>query len=63
MKSFRSADKEKMEKAHATAIKEAEEEVAALKSQLVEIADAHKVEMEQAASEKNRLEEEVQQLR
>ena len=52
-----------MEKAHATAIKQAEDEVAALKSQLAEIADSHKVEMEEAASEKTRLEEEAQQLR
>ena len=37
--------------------------MAALKSQLTEIAESHKIEMEQAASEKTRLEEEVQQLR
>ena len=44
-------------------MKQAEDEVAALKNQLAEIAESHKVEMEQAASEKSRLEEEVQQLR
>ena len=34
-----------------------------MKTQLADIAEAHKVEMEQAALEKSRLEEEVQQLR
>ena len=60
---FCSADKAKLEKNHATALKQAEDEVAALKSQLADIAESHKVEMEQAASERTRLEEEVQQLR
>ena len=62
-KSFCSADKEKMEKAHAVALKHEKDEVANLKTQLSEIAEAHKVEMEQATSEKNQLEEDVQQLR
>ena len=52
-----------MEKAHATALKREQEEVATLKTQLAEISEAHKVEMGQAVLEKTRLEEEVQQLR
>ena len=57
------AEKAKLEKTHATALKRAEDEVVTLRDQLAEITDSHKVEMEQAASEKTRLEEEVQQLR
>ena len=45
------------------ALKREQDEVATLKDQLAEIGEAHKVEMEQAALEKTRLEEEVQQLR
>ena len=60
---FCSADKAKAEKNHATALKQAEDEVATLKSQLAEINDAHKIEMEHVTSEKTWLEEEAQQLR
>ena len=62
MRRFCSADKEKMEKAHALALQREKDEVANLKTQLSEIAEAHKVGMEQATSEKNQLEEDVQQL-
>ena len=58
-----SAEKDKMEKAHATALKREQHEVATLKSQLTEISEAHKVEMEHVTSEKTQLEKEVQQLR
>ena len=57
------AEKANLEESRAIALKQAEDEVATLKSQLAEIAEAHKAEMEQAASEKSRLEEEVEQLR
>ena len=52
-----------MEETHATALKREQDEVASLKTQLADIAESHKVEMEQAASEKTRLDEEAQQLR
>ena len=58
-----SAEKAKLEETHATALKREQDEVASLKTQLAEINDAHKIEMEHATSEKIRLEEEVQQLR
>ena len=60
---FCSAEKAKLEKTHATALKREQDEVTSLKTQLAEISDAHKIEMEHAISEKTRLEEEVQQLR
>ena len=44
-------------------LKREQDEVASLKTQLAKISDAHKTEMEHATSEKNRLEEGVQQLR
>ena len=40
---FCSADKTKLEKNHATALKQAEDEVATLRNQLAEINDAHKI--------------------
>ena len=52
-----------MAKTHATALKREQDEVATLKNQLAEISESHKAEMEQAASEKTRLEEEMQKLR
>ena len=58
-----SAEKAKLEKTHASALKRSEEEVASLKSQLADITEAHKTEMEQAASEKTRLEEDLKKIR
>ena len=58
-----SAEKAKLEKTHATALKREQDEVATLKNQLAEIAESHKTEMDQAASEKTRLEEDLQKLR
>ena len=60
---FCSVEKTKLEKAHAIALKRSEDEVATLKSQLADITEAHKTEMEQAASEKTRLEEDLQKIR
>ena len=44
-------------------LKQEQAEVSTLKTQLTDVSESHKVEMEHAASERNRLEEEVQQLR
>ena len=58
-----SAEKAKLEETHAEALKREKDEVTNLKSQLAEIAGSHKAEMDQVASEKTQLEEEVQKLR
>ena len=44
-------------------LKQEQAEASTLKTQLTDIAEAHKIEMEHAASERTQLEEEVQQLR
>ena len=44
-------------------LKQEQAEVSTLKTQLTDISESHKIEMEHAASERTRLEEEVQQLR
>ena len=48
---FCSAEKAKLEKTHATALKREQDEVTSLRTQLAEINDAHKIEMEHAISE------------
>ena len=57
------AEKEEMMKTHAAALKREQDEVATLKTQLAEINESHKAEMNHAASEKTRLEEEMQKFR
>ena len=52
-----------MVKTHATALKQEHDEVATLKTQLAEISESHKTEMENAASERTVLEQEMQKLR
>ena len=58
-----SAKKEELVKMHAAAPKREQDEVAALKTQLSEISESHKTEMENAASERTVLEQEMQKLR
>ena len=55
----RAAEKEEL----AVQLKREQAEVSTLKTQLTEISESHKVEMEHAASEKIRLEEEMQKLK
>ena len=55
----RAAEKEKL----ADKLKREQAEVSTLKTQLTDISDSHKVEMEHAASERTRLEEEMQRLK
>ena len=62
-KAFCSAEKTKLEETHAVALKLEQDKVATLTKQLADLAESRKVEMEQAAKEKTRLEEEVLQLR
>ena len=54
----RSAKKEEL----ATKLKREQDEVSTLKTQMADLAESHKVEMDHAASEKTRLEEEMQKL-
>ena len=58
-----SAEKEELTKSHAAALKREQDEVAMLRTQLAEISESHKIEMEQAATEKTGLEEEMEKLR
>ena len=60
---FCSAEKAKLEETHAAALKTEQDKVATLTKQLADLAEARKVETEQAATEKTRLVEEVKQLR
>ena len=53
---MRSAEKEEMVKMHVVALKREQDEIATLKTQLAEISESHKTEMENDASEKTELE-------